>query len=132
MVLSAVAHPTKRPDFVLLGIQGPLQIVEIKKPLHEFDATDFDRLLRYVEAFDEFFADDSNKTALAEVKSYKITLVADGTKLNQRDKLAFDQLKGQDKLDLIKWDVVLDHSKMVHQDFLDGLEEAGLKLAPNA
>ena len=132
VVLSAVAHPTKRPDFVLLGIQGPLQIVEIKKPLHNFDAADFDRLLRYVEAFDEFFADDSNKTALAEVKSYKITLVADGINLNQRDHLAFEQLKGQNKLELIKWDVVLDHSKMVHQDFLDGLDEAGIKLAPDA
>lgn len=132
VILSAVAHPTKRPDFVLLGIQGPLQIVEIKKPLHEFDATDFTRLLRYVDAFDEFFADESNKTALADVKSYKITLVADGVNLNQRDKLAFEQLKSQDKLELIKWDVVLDHSKMVHQDFLDGLEEAGLTLRADA
>lgn len=128
VVLSAVAHPTKRPDFVLLGIQGPLQIVEIKKPLHQFDGTDFTRLLRYVDAFDEFFADESNKTALAEVKTYKITLVADGINLNQRDRLAFEQLKGVGKLELIKWDVVLDHSKMVHQDFLDGLEDAGLKL----
>lgn len=132
VVLSAVLHPTKRPDFVLLGIQGPLQIVEIKKPAHEFDATDFTRLLRYVEAFDEFFADDSNKSALADVKSYKITLVADGIKLNQRDMLAFNQLRTQDKLEVIRWDVVLDHSRMVHQDFLDGLEEAGLRLEISA
>lgn len=128
VILSAVAHPAKRPDFVLLGIQGPLQIVEIKKPLHDFEANDFTRLLRYVEAFDEFFDDESNKTALAEVKSYKITLVADGVKLKQRDQLAFDALVMQGKLEPIRWDVVLDHSKMVHQDFLDGLEEAGLQL----
>ena len=128
IVLSAVLHPTKRPDFVLLGIQGPLQIVEIKKPQHSFDASDFGRLLNYVAALDEFFEDDANKTALAAVKSYKITLVADGLKLDQMQKLAFDQLVTQEKLEQIKWDVVLDHSKMVHQDFLDSLEEAGLKM----
>lgn len=130
VVLSALAYPTKRPDFVLLGIQGPLQIVEIKKPQHDFDADDFTRLYRYVEAFDEFFADDSNRSTLEEVKSYKITLVADGRKLTGRDNPAFDHLISQGKVDLIKWDVVLDHSKRVHEDFVKGLDDVGLKLPP--
>lgn len=128
VVLSTVNFPTKRPDFVLLGIQGPLQIVEIKKPLHGFDASDLQRLLRYVEALDEFFSDESNKTALADVKSYKITLVADDISLNFANTLVVDRLVSQGKLEQIKWDVVLNHSQMVHQDFLDGLEGSGLRL----
>ncbi len=124
--LSSIQNPNKRPDFVLIGAEGPLRLVEIKKPQHDFDKTDFDRFWPYVDALDEFFADPANASALAIVQGYEITLVADGIKLPSYLTSSLENLKSAKKLVHVKWDVLIDHTKNVHEDFLSALDQAGL------
>jgi hypothetical protein len=129
VVLSKIKHPTKRPDFVMIGAVGPLQIVEIKKPFHEFEKKDFDRLFRYVEAFDEFFDDDLHQKTLKGIPGYVITLVADGVKLSKPNEAALRGLVADKKFEQIPWDVLTDRARNVHDDFIQGLEKAGLRIA---
>jgi hypothetical protein len=124
--LSSIQSPNKRPDFVLIGADGPLRLVEIKKPQHDFDKSDFERFWRYVDALNEFFDDPANASALSLVQSYEITLVADGVKLPSHLVSALDSLKNAKKLVHIKWDVLIDHTRNVHEDFLSALNQAGL------
>lgn len=126
VTLSTISNPTKRPDFVLIGSEGPLRLVEIKKPLHDFDKADFDRFWPYVDALDEFFADKANASALSIVQGYEITLVADGIKLPSFLNGSLDSLKNAKKLVHVRWDVLIDHTKSVHEDFLSALEQSGL------
>lgn len=128
--LSTIMHPTKRPDFVLIGAEGPLRIVEIKKPQHGFDEDDFGRLYNYVEAFDAFFADDAHKATLHGIDGYEVTLVADKVDLRPMPMGAFDQLRATGRLYRVPWDALIDHTKAVHEDFLRGLSDAGLSSAP--
>jgi hypothetical protein len=130
VVLSTISNPTKRPDFVLIGAEGPLRLVEIKKPQHDFNKDDFDRFWPYVDALDEFFADAANASALAIVQGYEITLVADGINLPSFLKSSLENLKNSKKLIHVKWDVLIDHTKTVHEDFLSALDQSGLAI-PN-
>lgn len=128
VTLSTIGNPTKRPDFVLIGSEGPLRLVEIKKPQHDFDQTDFDRFWPYVDALDEFFADSANATALSIVQGYEITLVADGIKLPNYLKSSLEPLKTARKLVHVRWDVLIDHTKSVHEDFVNALDQSGLSM----
>lgn len=132
VVLSTIGSPTKRPDFVLIGSEGPLRLVEIKKPFHQFDQTDFDRFWPYVDALNEFFADSANASALSVVQGFEITLVADGIKLPTYLESSLETLKTQKKLTHVKWDVLIDHTKNAHEDFLTALDQAGLALPPES
>lgn len=130
ITLSAMGNPTRRPDFVMIGAVGPLQIVEIKKPHHDFNQTDFERFIPYVEAFDTFFAEKVNQKALSEagVHRYKITLVTDGFKLGKASQLALNALEKDDRYEPISWDVLTGRASHVHADFMQGLSEAGLRI----
>lgn len=126
VVLSTISNPTKRPDFVLIGAEGPLRLVEIKKPLHDFDKNDFDRFWPYVDALDEFFANTANASALSIVQGYEVTLVADGLNLPSYLNSSLESLKTAKKLIHVRWDVLIDHTKSVHEDFLSALDQSGL------
>ena len=49
------AFVVKRPDFVLVGFERKLRIVELKAPGHAMNDEDMDRLENYFAAFREFF-----------------------------------------------------------------------------
>lgn len=127
VALSAIEHPTKRPDFVLIGAPGPLQIVEIKKAGHSFDATDFQRLWRYFDAFDKFFEEKANENLIKSIPSYTITLVADSANLDSLATNALDNKAKQDKFEQISWDILFKRAVHVHEDFISALHDAGLK-----
>lgn len=128
VVLSAIEHPSKRPDFVLIGAPGPLQIVEIKKAKHEFDKTDFDRMWRYFEAFDQFWENKGNSEVLAGIPSYKITLVADGVKLDSILAAALDSKTKNDQFERVSWATLFKRAVHVHEDFISALRDAGVRL----
>ena len=115
----AIGHETKRPDFTLVSIDGMLHIVEIKKADHDFDDTDLDRLINYVEAFDKFF--EENKLAVSEFhRSWKIDLVADGENIRKAsNRMAFERIREQGKVVRVSWQDFLMRAKKVHEQFLE-------------
>jgi|TARA_R100001143_G_C3357955_1_gene133694 hypothetical protein len=118
-VVLAIGHEDKRPDFTLVSIDGLLHIVEIKKAGHSFDDSDFARLINYVDAFEEFFSENS-ETVVEFYREWCIDLVADGEKLrkspNQR---AYAGLVKDRKVKRMSWQDFLSRAKKVHEQFLD-------------
>jgi len=118
-VTLAIDHENKRPDFTLVSVDGLLHIVEIKKASHDFDDTDFARLLNYVEAFDRFF--EENKLTVSEFhRGWQIDLVADGEKIKQaNNKLAYKHIKEKKQVVRVTWRDFLMRAKKVHEQFLE-------------
>lgn len=118
-VVLAIDQETKRPDFTLVSIDGLLHIVEIKKSGHSFDDTDFDRLINYVDAFEQFFKE--NKETVAEFyRAWRIDLVADGEKLNKSsNRHAFGGFVESNRVKRMSWQDFLSRAKKVHEQFLD-------------
>lgn len=118
-VVLAIDKEAKRPDFTLVSIDGLLHIVEIKKAGHAFDDTDFDRLINYVDAFDQFFKE--NKETVAEFyREWRIDLVADGEKLKKSsNRHAFGAFVESNRVKRMSWRDFLTRAKKVHEQFLD-------------
>ena len=118
-VVLAIDKEAKRPDFTLVSIDGLLHIVEIKKAGHAFDDTDFDRLINYVDAFDQFFKE--NQETVAEFyRAWRIALVADGEKLNKSsNRHAFSGFVDSGRVKRMSWRDFLTRAKKVHEQFLD-------------
>lgn len=118
-VVLAIDKEAKRPDFTLVSIDGLLHIVEIKKAGHAFDDTDFDRLINYVDAFDQFFKE--NQETVAEFyRAWRIDLVADGEKLKKSsNKHAFGSFVDSNRVKRMSWRDFLTRAKKVHEQFLD-------------
>lgn len=118
-VVLAIGHEDKRPDFTLVSIDGLLHIVEIKKADHAFDDADFTRLINYVDAFEKFFAENT-ETVAEFYREWRIDLVADGEKLkkspNQR---AYAGLVKDGRVKRMSWRDFLSRAKKVHEQFLD-------------
>lgn len=118
-VVLAIDKEAKRPDFTLVSIDGLLHIVEIKKAGHAFDDTDFDRLINYVDAFDQFFKE--NQETVAEFyRAWRIDLVADGEKLKKSsNRHAFGGFVDSGRVKRMSWRDFLTRAKKVHEQFLD-------------
>ncbi len=115
----AITHEDKRPDFTLVSIDGLLHIVEIKKAGHSFDDVDFERLVNYVEAFDDFF-DANAMTVAGFTKGWCIDVVADGEKIKSpNNKYAFQSFKEKKKVTRMSWRDFLSRAIKVHEEFLD-------------
>jgi hypothetical protein len=118
-IVLAIDKEAKRPDFTLVSIDGLLHIVEIKKAGHAFDDTDFDRLINYVDAFDQFFKE--NQETVAEFyRAWRIDLVADGEKLKKSsNRHAFGGFVDSGRVKRMSWRDFLTRAKKVHEQFLD-------------
>lgn len=117
-VTLAIDHMVKRPDFTLVSLGQKLHIVEIKAPGHKFDDKDMDRLLNYLDAFDDFF--DQNKSVRQEFPlGYEIDLIADGVGLrNSANKRAYDAACKERKIERSTWHDFLSKAKTSHEIFL--------------
>jgi hypothetical protein len=118
-IVLAISYEDKRPDFTLVSIDGFLHIVEIKKAEHEFDDNDLERLLNYVEAFEEFF---EKHKGIAENfhRGWRIDIVADGENVKKvPNKRAFKEVKTAGHVARITWHDFLDRAKKVHEQFLE-------------
>ena len=122
-------YSTKRPDFTLVEVGQVLHIVEIKARGHAFANADFDRLFRYVDAFERFFAANPS-IALNFARGWQIELVADGVNITdvQKRKL-YQTIVEEKRVVRTSWDEFLDRAKRAHQVFLQVSEEY-LRRAP--
>jgi hypothetical protein len=121
---------SKRPDFILVSVGYTLVVVEIKKPGHDFDADDFERLHNYVEALDDFL--DSNKS-FQEGMSTKpiICLIADGVNLKGPLRTAYMALVDQGRISQRTWQDFLKETRMAHADFLKARSKLTRPTAPD-
>jgi len=117
-VVLAIGHETKRPDFTLIEIGQMLHIVEIKASGHTFDDTDCERLVNYIDAFDDFFRDfDSVRQEFPH--GYRIQLVADSMHLTKpNNKQAFAAALERMKVVRSSWFDFLNRAKKSHEEFL--------------
>jgi len=123
LTTSAIDYRSKRPDFVLLNFNNALQVVELKKPGHEFNDDDFLRLHNYYEAITNFLAQHD------EIRSdfpfgFRITLVCDTVTLNGVTQTAYQRLVSE-VLTQITWEDFLRRTKKMHQDFLLVVNKGG-------
>ncbi|UJJ60221.1 MULTISPECIES: ATP-binding protein [Rhodanobacter] len=118
-VVLAIGYESKRPDFTLVSIDGLLHIVEIKKAGHAFDDTDFDRLINYVDAFEQFFKENT-ETVAEFYRKWRIDLVADGEKLKKSsNRHAYKGFVDDGRVKRTSWHDFLSRTKKVHEQFLD-------------
>ena len=114
---------SKRPDFVLISVGRKLHIVEIKKPKHNFDDNDFDRLINYVYGFREFFS--SHEQVASEFpEGWQIDLVADDVKLSGlSSKESFEGFETHGEVVRMTWVDFLMRAKIAHEKFLETREQ---------
>ncbi len=99
----AIGYERKRPDFTLVSVGSMLHIVEIKNAGHKFDDKDFERLINYVYAFDNFFAENV-QLANEFPKGWRIDLIADGTDLRVLSNLSsYASFERDDKVKRLSW-----------------------------
>lgn len=117
-VVLAIEYPSKRPDFILVSVGGMLHIVEIKAPGYTFADSDFERMHRYAEAFEQF--EEKNQLVMkAFPEGWRIDLVADDVKLKPINKTAYKSLEKDGRLKKMSWIEFSGRAKQAHEQFLD-------------
>ena len=118
-----VPHMTKRPDFIFLHLGNSAKIVEIKKPGHSFNDTDWNRFYKYDEAAKKFIT--ANNGFLKDFPDgIKYIVVTDGVSLSHTPNLAFNSLKQNNLLEHYSWEILLRNTKTTHQTFIDARESS--------
>ena len=120
--LSDFSEAAKRPDFVLFSQDGVLQLIEIKRPKHCIDDTEWERVQNYFDQLKDFFENPKHTDFLSIASSYHITIVCDGDKLKGSAKKAYEAYKKEGLLTVIDWSSFLLRTKQTHQIFLDEAE----------
>lgn len=118
VVTSAIDYQNKRPDFVLLNYANALEVVDIKKPSHELDDEDFQRLHRYHEAFEEFLSRHPQFQSDFP-QGHHLTVICDGERLSPVLKTAYDSLVVQRRLEKLSWEELLRKTRIMHEAFLE-------------
>jgi len=123
VVTSAIDYRNKRPDFVLLNHAHALEVVDIKKPGHELNDEDFERLHRYHEAFASFLGRHPEfQPDFPE--GHHIVVVCDGIQLSPLLITAYEGLVGRRILQLLSWEELLRRTKVAHEVFLEVLRRS--------
>ncbi len=117
VVTSALNADRKKPDFILIHIFRGLRIIEIKKPGHILNEKEFDRLLTYLRAVNEFL--DQNEDFRKEFSQATAVLVCDDVRLSGAVRDSYDYRVGRGDLVRKTWEEIISDTKKVHQDFLD-------------
>jgi hypothetical protein len=126
-VVLAISMDDKRPDFTLVSLGHKLYIVEIKRPKYAFADSDAERLVNYIEVFDEFF--EEHKSVQDEFpQGYQIILIVDSLGLKKPAfKQSINAALKSDKLAHVKWKDFLSRAKKAHQQFLEASDKASAK-----
>jgi Histidine kinase-, DNA gyrase B-, and HSP90-like ATPase len=114
----AIRNERKRPDFTLVHLGSKLFVVEIKAGQHVFGDSDFERLLNYVDPFDEFFTE--HKAIRDEFPlGYQINLIADSVQMTKSaNRHAFESAREKGKLVRLPWLDFLNNARKSHEEFL--------------
>lgn len=118
LYLNNFTDPTKRMDFVLSNQDSVIQIIEIKRPNHNFENEEMDRLDNYLRQMENFLKEPSNQQFVKVFSSFHATLVCDGEKLTGVHKTAFDSRKEKGCLTWINWTTFLARTRKMHEEFL--------------
>lgn len=122
IILSDFSETSKRPDFVSFSQDGVLQLIEIKRPKHYIENSEWERIQTYFDQLSSFFGDHKHEPFLNIVSSYHITIVCDGEKLKGSAKKAYEAFIKEKMLTIIDWSSFLLRTKQTHQVFLDEAE----------
>ncbi len=123
----AVTMEDKRPDFTLVSLGHKLYIVEIKRPKYKFNDSDAERLVNYIEVFDEFF--EKHKEVQADFpQGYQIILIVDDLDMKRpNNKQAIKAALKDEKLRHTNWKDFLLRTKNAHNQFLEANDLAKKK-----
>ncbi len=115
----AIDHENKRPDFTLIQMGQKLHIVEIKAVNHTFNNQDWDRLHNYLEAFHDFFAENTELSNIYQ-NQWRVDLVCDDVKITDRDKNnSYEFWKNRNRIEQITWGDFLARAARANEEFLD-------------
>ena len=109
-------YKNKRPDFIMIHAGRAIEIVEIKKPEHDFNVKDYERLDRYIEKMEEFRK--KNKQISNLFPRFHVTLICDDVNIKGPLKRSFDSLINDNILEQKTWEDLLTDTKRAHKDFL--------------
>lgn len=120
----AIGLEQKRPDFTLVSLGHKLHIVEIKRPKYGFTDKDADRLINYLDVFDDFFKE--HETIRDEFpQGYEINLIVDSLNLKKpANRRSIDAAEKDKKLFHVKWKDFLNRAKKGHEQFLEASDKA--------
>lgn len=117
-VTLAIGFLGKRPDFTLVSVGRMLHIVEIKASGHAFADADFLRMYNYVDAFDEFFAANTELGSEFPL-GYRIDLIADAVNItDSRNARLMDAFVRERKVVRISWNDFLTRTRTAHEQIL--------------
>jgi len=122
LILDDFSDPSKRPDFVLSNQDNVIEIVEIKRPNHQLQNDEMDRINNYVDLMDDFLKKPGSEELVRMFSKYHVTLVCDEIALSGVHKAAFDGLTSKGTLTHINWVTFLVRTRKMHQDFLNEAE----------
>ena len=119
---TAIEGAKKRPDFILVSASDSVEIVEIKKPGHRLGASEFERLLGYLDSIDGFIGE--NKDVAPGVAGCRLTLICDKVDLGgpAGDSLKYRAEHGQ--LVHRTWEELRSGAKRAHEDFIRFRDES--------
>jgi hypothetical protein len=117
--LGDFSDPTKRPDFVLSSQDNVIQLIEIKRPSHQFENVEMDRLETYIEQMQNFLNEPNHRELTKYFNTFHVTLVCDGEKLTGVHKTAFISYQTNGRLTYMSWAAFLAKTRKMHQSFLD-------------
>jgi len=119
-VTFSIDHHGKRPDFTLVNLSRRLHIVEIKAVGRRFDNDDWDRLHNYLEAFQNFFRENSELVADFPGE-WVVDLVCDDVRITDRDKRRAYGYWGdsESRIERISWTEFLARAVRANETFLD-------------
>jgi hypothetical protein len=110
----------KRPDFILIGVERKIRLVELKAPGHPMGDGDMKRLVNYVAAFREFF-EAHNFFREEFPDGFQIDLIVDSTDLKEaahRNALN-DYQKLSKELRVLSWHSFLGQAEKANEKFLE-------------
>lgn len=120
----AITHERKRPDFTLINAGSSLRLVELKKPGHSFDKSDYERLENYVLALEDLFSSHHELKA-AFPNSWKIDLIADSVSIGDATaQRSFTKMKQDRQVAPQNWSDFLLHATTANELFLDTHDHA--------
>ncbi len=125
----AIDHESSKPDFTAIGVRSRLHAVEIKRPGHNFNDSDYVRFEKYIQAFRTLFAEHQS---LGDdfPKGWTILLVCDG--MNVRDttkKEAISSFEDKQEVERITWNDFLTRAQRANSAFLDARFEVRRAIA---
>ncbi|MEL6064869.1 MULTISPECIES: hypothetical protein [unclassified Methylobacterium] len=121
----------KRPDFVLSSHDFGLQIIEIKRPSHNINNEEWERIQTYIDVMSMFLDHKGHEEFKKLFKGFNVTLVCDGVSLSGSAKAAFESAARDRKVEHITWTAFLRRTKHMHQEFLAEAErQRDLALKP--